>query len=88
MQENIQKNALMNVRRMTIGVCPQCGSENTHSCEKLEYVSAIDDEKDSNCPVVLELDDITIGHCDVCSHIWCLECRKQISLRNLSCNCY
>ena len=54
MQENIQKNTLTSARRMTIGVCPQCGSENTHSCEKLECVSAIDDEKDSNCPVVLD----------------------------------
>ena len=88
MQEKIEKNALAHALRITIDVCPKCGSENTHSCEKLEHVSAIDDEKDSNCSVALELNDITIGHCDVCSHIWCLECCKKISLRNLSCSCY
>ncbi|MGB6680537.1 MAG: hypothetical protein WBF08_04325, partial [Candidatus Bathyarchaeia archaeon] len=75
-------------RRMAIGVCPKCGSENTHSCETLEHVSTSDDEKISNCQFALALDDITIGHCDVCSHIWCLECCKKISLRNLSCSCY
>lgn len=88
MQETIQKNLLVNVHRMAIGVCPQCGSKNTHSCEKLEYVSTSDDEKDNNCQFALKLDDITIGHCDICSHIWCLECCEKISLRNLSCNCY
>lgn len=88
MLEKIQKNALANARRMAIGVCPKCGSENTHSCEKLEHISASDNEKDRNCQFTLKLDDITIGHCDVCSNIWCLECGKEISIRNQSCNCY
>ncbi len=88
MQEKIEKNTLTGVLRLAIGVCPKCGSGNTHSCEKSEYVSAIGDENDSDCLVALELDNITIGHCDVCSHIWCLECGKKISLRDLSCSCY
>ena len=88
MQKIIQENVLTSTHRMAIGTCPQCGSKNTHSCEKFEYVPASDDEKDNNCQFALKLDDITIGHCDVCSHIWCLECGKKISLRNRSCNCY
>jgi len=88
MQEKIQKSALVNACRMEIGICPKCGNKNTHSCEKLEYVSASDDVKDKNCQFALKLDDVTIGHCDVCSQIWCLECGKKISLGNLSCNCY
>ncbi len=88
MQENIRKNTLVQTNRMAIDVCPKCGSRNTHSCEKLEYVSISDDEKDSNCKLALKLDDITIGHCDICNHIWCLECGKKIFLGNQSCNCY
>jgi hypothetical protein len=88
MQENTPKNVLVSAHRMAIGVCPKCGSENTHSCEKLEYISTNDDEKASNCQLALKLNDITIGHCDVCSHMWCLECGERISLKNQSCNCY
>lgn len=34
-----------------------------------------------------EIEDICVGRCYACGHLWCTECRKALTLAALSCPC-
>ena len=74
------------ISQILVGECPACGSDNTHDCSKSEYVPSDPRIKKgimsvgSDCPVAQKLDDLSIGHCDDCNHIWCLECGSRLSI--------
>jgi hypothetical protein len=73
-----------------VGPCPRCESNNTHDCSKVEYVADVNDERlvrmGSDCPMAEEIDDITIGHCDDCNYLWCLECGNELPEGEMVCS--
>jgi len=84
------------ISRMMVGNCPNCGSDNTHDCEAPTFVvSPIVpfyegepkriEKMGSECEVARKIDDITVGHCDDCGHIWCLECGNKLTLEKPVC---
>ena len=69
-----------------VGRCPMCGNLTAHDCKASHYVlndhilpKEIVKEK-SRCQVALEIDDISVGHCDHCDYLWCLECLTQLNV--------
>ena len=83
--EKIERDAFTS--SMLVGNCPNCGSINTHDCKSLEKIPPMEIhgikfppmEIGSDCPIALKLDDPTVGHCDTCGYLWCLECGKELS---------
>lgn len=79
------------ISRIMVGDCPRCGSINTHDCGASDFDPLTIDspenvfEKGSECWAVGELDDPTIGHCDDCDYLWCIECGSQISVDERVC---
>ncbi len=84
------------IREIMVGDCPRCGSPNTHDCKREEFVPArlIDDgsirpmsiiRMGCDCEVAKKLDDPTIGHCDDCNYLWCLECGSELSIDEPRC---
>lgn len=76
------------ISQIMVGNCPKCNSGNTHDCEALFF--SISEAKElekmgSKCGIAREIDDNTIGHCDTCDYIWCLECGSPISIENPLC---
>ena len=59
--------------KVLVGPCPRCGSLNTHDLGKdPDYAGPY-------CPLTERYDDPTIGHCDDCGYLWCLECGEEIT---------
>ena len=78
------------INQIFVGDCPRCGSSNTHDCMALIHEpSPLDPqetmEMGSDCGVAMEIDDIAVGHCDDCGHLWCLECGSQLSVDSPNC---
>ena len=84
--------------QVMVGNCPRCGSSNTHDCEAphfapnsnppltdLESTGSVNEiiKLGSECGVAREIDDNTIGHCDDCDFLWCLECGSQLTVDKL-----
>lgn len=71
------------ISSIMVGKCPNCGGANTHDCEseKFEYSKITKEimKTGSKCWASQKIDDITIGHCDDCNFLWCLECGSPIS---------
>lgn len=99
-KNDIERDAF--ISSVMVGLCPNCGSNNTHDCSKEEYVAgpetAISEQRvaevevakdvvriGSDCPTAMRLDDLTIGHCDDCSYLWCLECGSELSIDKPMC---
>jgi len=71
-----------------VGDCPNCGSFNTHDCEAPNYHLDLEGEPmkmGSECGIARELNDPTVGHCDDCNYLWCLECGSELSIDKLLC---
>ncbi len=79
------------IREIMVGDCPRCGSPNTHDCSEEEFVpnSLIRPTSiiriGSDCEVAKKLDDPTVGHCDDCNYLWCLECGSELSIDEPTC---
>jgi len=79
------------ISRIMVGDCPRCGGINTHDCDASEFDPLTTGspenvfETGSECWAVRELDDPTIGHCDDCDYLWCIECGSQISVDERVC---
>lgn len=73
-----------------VGECPRCGSQNTHDCQAPDFFINPDtgeiEKMGSECGIAREIDDITIGHCDDCDFVWCLECGQEIEMNNPVCS--
>jgi hypothetical protein len=86
-EDELNRDAFLSV--ILVGSCPRCGSGNTHDCEAIhheydEYLNEIT-KQGSDCPAAKEIDDITIGHCDDCDYLWCLECGRKYSAESGAC---
>lgn len=74
------------ISQLMVGNCPNCGSNNTHDCEAPNFVSSPFESQEqvfklgSECGIARELDDPTVGHCDDCNYIWCLDCGSELTL--------
>jgi len=75
-EEFVELNAF--ISNLLVGPCPRCGSHNTHDLGK------IPDYPGPYCPMTERYDDPTIGHCDDCGYLWCLECGKEISEEDIT----
>ena len=85
------------ISRMTVGDCPNCGSNNTHDCEAPHFESGkmivpyegYEGGKiiklGSECEVARKLDDIGVGHCCDCGYLWCLSCGAELTIENPNC---
>lgn len=88
-KDTIQRDAF--ISSMMVGDCPKCGSPNTHDCEAVTFDYDVEGEirkLGSDCEVAKKLDDPTIGHCDDCDYLWCLECDNQLSPQKPLCGHY
>jgi hypothetical protein len=65
------------VSRIMIGPCPRCGSQNTHDCF---YDDKEDHPEFGECPLIKEIDDPLVGHCEECDSVFCIECAKVIDV--------
>ena len=88
LRERLDQNYFVN--QFLVGDCPKCGSPNTHDCEALTFEQSPLDPKElirtgSDCGVAMEIDDITVGHCDDCDYLWCLECGSQLYVDSPNC---
>lgn len=63
------------IREIMVGDCPNCGSPNTHDCLR----------EGSDCEMAKNFDDPTIGHCDDCGYLWCLECGSELTVDDPVC---
>jgi len=72
-KEDIERD--MFIREIMVGDCPNCGSFNTHDCSKDDF----------DCEVAKMVDDPTVGHCDDCGYLWCLECGSELTIENHVC---
>jgi len=78
-----------------VGNCPNCGSWNTHDCEAPDFdvfpIVPINGapkqiiKSGSECGVARQLDNPSIGHCDDCGYLWCLDCGTELSIENPDC---
>ena len=75
--------------QLLIGACPRCGSYNVHDCQAPEFELVQSGKKilkmGSECEEARKIDDITVGHCDDCGYLWCLECESELSIDNPVC---
>lgn len=77
--------------QIMVGDCPRCGSSNTHDCQAPNFVPSPFGSPEqivkmgSECWVARELDDLTLGHCDDCGYLWCLECGSPVSIDEKVC---
>jgi len=90
-KDTIQRDAF--VSALMVGDCPMCGSSNTHDCEAVTFECGATEpqrilKSGSDCEVAKKLDDPTIGHCDDCGYLWCLECNSEVSLETPLCAHY
>jgi hypothetical protein len=88
LEEKISRTLFLN--EFLVGECPRCGSINTHDCEaEHEEINPYNPRETiksgSSCGVALEVDDITVGHCDDCDYLWCLECGSELTLDSPVC---
>ena len=58
--------------------------EDEHEVDGVKRIKGII-EVGSNCPVAMKINDVSIGHCDDCDHLWCLECHSKLTLENPNC---
>ena len=78
------------VSRIMVGDCPRCGSSNTHDCQAPYFdpypfnSPGMIVKMGSECWAARELDP-TIGHCDDCDYLWCIECGSQLSIDEKEC---
>lgn len=63
------------------------GPQTAIARERLDGVSVVKDitRAGSDCPIAKELDDPSIGHCDDCNFLWCLECGLELSIDEPTC---
>jgi hypothetical protein len=77
------------INEILVGPCPRCGSLNTHDCEAPTFELEEAEEKivkfGSECGVAREIDDNTIGHCDDCDYLGCLECEAELKIDSPVC---
>ncbi len=78
------------ISQIMVGDCPKCGSKNTHDCEGPDFYLDSNSPKQvvktgSECGVARELEDPTIGHCDSCDHLWCIECGSMLAIDDKAC---
>jgi hypothetical protein len=88
LEEQLSRTLFLNM--FLVGECPRCGSNNTHDCEAQHFeVNPLDPREliktGSSCGVAQEVDDITVGHCDDCDYLWCLECGAELSIDSPVC---
>ena len=89
LEEQLSRTLFLN--EFFVGECPRCGSINTHDCEAQHFeINPLDPKEliktGSSCGVAQEIDDNTVGHCDDCDYLWCLECGAELSIDSPFCN--
>lgn len=89
LKETLQSDAFKN--QILVGNCPKCGGDNVHDCEAQTPIMEKNlltegfHQYGYNCPVVKELNNMGVGHCDDCNYLWCLDCGSEVSIEDPNC---